>query len=76
MVKDIDFTIGSLNARGINDKRKRMGIFNWAHEKRFDILMLQECYSCENVESEWADEWGGVCLFSHGSKHSRGTMMF
>ena len=36
---------------------------------------MQECYCCENIETEWADEWGGSCLFSHGSKHSKGTMM-
>ena len=75
MGKNYDIAIGSLNVRGINDKVKRNGIFNWAQEEDFDILLLQECYCCENIETEWADEWGGSCLFSHGSKHSKGTMM-
>ena len=75
MVKDIDFKVGSLNVRGINDDVKRKGIFDWAHEKKFDIVMLQECYCCKDVEAKWVDEWGGACLFSHGSKHSKGTMM-
>ena len=75
MDKDTDFTIGSLNVRGVNDRVKRKGIFDWAQEKCFDIVMLQECYCCEDIETEWADEWGGMCLFSHGSKHSKGTVI-
>ena len=71
-----DFSIGSLNARGINNIIKRKGIFDWAHQRKFDILMLQECYCSEDVESKWTDDWGGgTCIFSHGTKHSKGTMI-
>ena len=74
MVMDIDFKVGSLNVRGINDDVKRKGIFDWA-KKQFDIVMLQECYCCKDIEAKWVDEWEGDCLFSHGSKHSKRTMI-
>ena len=70
-----DFKIVSLNVRGINNRVKRLGIFDWAKKKNFDIVMLQECYSREDNTSQWEDEWGGKCIFSHGSKHSKGTML-
>ena len=70
-----DFSMGSLNVRGMNNTVKRRGIFEWAKKKKFDILMLQECYCSEENITEWSDEWGGTCLFAHGTKHSKGTMI-
>ena len=70
-----DFSVGSLNVRGLNNIIKRQAIFKWIKNKNLDIFMLQECYSGEEDCSLWEDEWGGRCLFSHGSKHSRGTMI-
>ena len=74
MKAEYDFSIGSLNVRGINNV-KRNAIFKWLKEKRFDIVFLQECYCGEGDESAWLDEWEGTGLFSHGSKHSRGTVV-
>lgn len=70
-----DFRIVSLNVRGINNKVKRLSIFDWARKKNFDVIMLQECYCSEDDMTAWSDEWGGTCIFAHGSKHSKGTMM-
>ena len=67
--------MGSLNVRGINNKIKRRGVFEWATCKDIDILMLQECYCSKSNVTEWSDEWKGKVIFSHGSKHSRGTMV-
>ena len=75
MVKDTDFIMGSLNVRGINNKIKRRGVFEWATCKDIDILMLQECYCSKSNVTEWSDEWKGKFIFSHGSKHSRGTIV-
>jgi len=61
--------------RGINNRVKRLGIFDWAKTKNFDIVMFQECYCSEDNTTQWEDEWGGKCIFSHGSKHSKGTMV-
>lgn len=70
-----DFLVGSLNIRGMNEKLKRLAIFNWIKNKKMDIFMLQECYCMEETRSKWEQEWGGKCLFSHGSKHSKGTII-
>ena len=70
-----DFSVGSLNVRGLNNDIKRKAVFEWAKKKSFDVLMLQECYCDEVSSSKWSHEWGTKCFFSHGSKHSRGTML-
>ena len=70
-----DFAIGSLNARGLNNNIKRNSIFTWAKKNRFDILFLQECYCSQEIEKDWTNEWNGEILFSHGSKHGKGTMI-
>ena len=70
-----DFSVGSLNVRGLNNSIKRHAIFNWIKSKNIDIFMLQECYCVKEESSTWEEEWGGKCFFSYGSKHSKGTMI-
>lgn len=65
VVHTSDFLIGSLNVRGINTYKKRLPIFNWAREKKFDIIYLQECYCSIADESQWTRDWGGRIIFSH-----------
>ena len=67
--------IGSLNIRGLNKTSKRLSVFNWIKQKQFHVMFLQECYSSKDTESIWETEWGGQIIFSHGSKHSRGTVV-
>ena len=70
-----DFSVGSLNTRGLNDNIKRQAIFNWIKKKNVDIFMLQECYCMEETSLKWEQQWGGKCLFSYGTKHSKGTII-
>lgn len=63
----------SLNARGLNQSRKRRQLFRWLHNYKFDVIFLQETYSTENVEAMWKSEWGGNLFFSHGTNHSKGV---
>ena len=65
----------SLNVRGINQTRKRRQLFRWLHNNKFDIIFLQETYSTKSVETVWKSEWGGDVYYSHGTNHSRGTMI-
>ena len=58
-----DFSVGSLNVRGINDKIKRLAIYNWIKQKQFDIFMMQECYCAKETCSTWEKEWGGTFFF-------------
>ena len=65
----------SLNARGLNQARKRRQLFRWLHNNKFDIVFLQETYSSKCVENAWKSEWGGKIYFCHGTNHSRGVMI-
>ena len=69
------FNVLSLNARGLNKTIKRRQIFRWLHQKKSDIVFLQETYySAQNLKS-WEAEWGGKMIGSHGTNHSRGVMI-
>ena len=65
----------SLNVRGINNFHKRRTIFNLCRERKADVIFLQETHSKEESETQWKNEWGGKCFYSHGSPNSRGVMV-
>ena len=65
----------TLNVKGIRDKTKRERIFNWCKSKSVDIVCLQETYSSPDIEAKWQLEWGGKCIFSHGTNHGRGVLV-
>ena len=66
--------IMSLNVRGIRNDVKRRSIFEF-YRKRCDILCLQETHSTVEDEKLWTNEWGGKCIFSHGTSNSRGVVI-
>lgn len=68
-------TFCSLNVRSINQTHKRRQLFRWLHNNKFDITFLQETYSTKSIETVWKSEWGGDVYYSHGTNHSRGTMI-
>ena len=70
-----DISIGSLNVRGIRGEVKRKAVYEWSRKNRFDITFFQETYSSESDESQWINEWSGKIMFSHGTNHSKGTMI-
>ena len=65
----------TLNVRGLNNAHKRRQVFRWLHERRFQVIFLQEVYSSRNLERVWSAEWGGKVVYYHGTKHSRGTLV-
>ena len=69
------FTLLSLNVRGIRDSVKRKNIFEWCKSKGGDIIFLQETYSTVDVEDRWKLDWAGPMFFSHGSNHSKGVLI-
>lgn len=69
------FNIISVNARGLNERKKRRNLFRWVKKNAFDICFVQETYSTGVIEHIWRNEWGGNIIFSHGSSHSRGVMI-
>ena len=74
-VNKLDLVVGSLNVRGINNEHKRISLYNWGLKHKFDMLFLQETYSCKENEPDWCKHWNGEIIFAHGTKHSKGTMI-
>ncbi len=70
-----DFTMMSVNIRGLNDRRKRRNVFRYLKKNKIDVCLLQETYSTPDVERIWKNEWAGQMFCSHGTKHSRGVML-
>ena len=69
------FKLVSLNVRGLRSINKRRALFMWLTKQKADIVFLQETYSSIEDEKFWNTQWKGKMLFSHGSHHSKGTMV-
>lgn len=65
--------IASYNVNGLLDETKRRKIFRHLHEKKFEMICLQESHSTKEVEKRWKTEWGGRIFYAHGTRASRGT---
>ena len=71
----LQFVLHYAKCQGLNNARTRRQVFRWLHERRFQIIFLQEVYSSRNLERVWSSEWGGKVFYSHGTKHSSGTLI-
>ena len=67
--------IMTYNVRGLQNKNKRIKIFNYIKERNASgICLLQETHSDENVYKSWQIDWGqSESFFNHGSSNARGT---
>ena len=63
----------TLNVRGIRAALKRKKVFLWLHRQKCDIAFLQETFLSRNLENIVSKEWKGLCLFDHGTNHSKGV---
>ena len=63
----------TINARGLNQARKRRQLFRGLHNYKFDVIFLQETCSTQNVEVIWKSEWGGDIFHGHVTNHSKGV---
>jgi len=75
MNSPIDLKCLSVNIRGLNKSLKGRTVFRWLHNQQCPFVFLQETYSSKECENIWQAEWGGEVFFSHGTKHSKGTMI-
>ena len=67
--------IGTFNVKGLREVKKRRKVFQYIHQRQYDIICVQETHSKKEDESLWSNEFGGKIIFSHGSNDSRGTMI-
>lgn len=66
-------SIMTYNVNGLGDEKKRRKVFNYLHEHKYDVIMMQETHSVSDSEKRWTNEWGGKIFFSHGTQAARGT---
>ena len=68
-----DCKILSYNVKGLQNREKRIKIFNFCKEKgKNGIVMLQETHSSVKDEVKWENDWGADVFFNHGTSNSRG----
>lgn len=69
-----NFTIATLNVRGLRNKIKRKKIFHWIEKQNYDICCLQETFFTESIKQDIENDWSGTIYncFSN-SNHSKGT---
>ena len=65
--------ISSFNCRGLRNKNKRIGSFQWLKDRYKGIIFLQETHSVDADEETWEREWGSKIYFAHGSSVSKGV---
>ena len=65
--------ITTFNCRGLQDKFKRKKIFRFLHQRKDDIILLQETHSIDENLKMWKTEWGGQLLMNSGTSNSRGV---
>ena len=63
-----------LNIWGLRNHAKRRALFLYLKNQKADLYCLQETFSSKKDEVPWASEWDGKIFFSHGKKHSKGTL--
>ena len=68
------FNIMTYNCKGLQDKNKRLKVFNYLADKcQNGICFLQETHSTPDCVNDWEKEWGGDMFFSHGRSNSTGA---
>ena len=69
---------GSLNVRGLAERKKRKAIFDHINQNKLDVCFLQEIHinpdlALDEKNSEWAKESGQRIYYSPGSSQKCGT---
>ena len=65
--------ISTFNCRGLQDNFKRKTVFRFLHQRKDDIILLQETHSVHENLKTWKTEWGGQLLMNSGTSNSRGV---
>ena len=62
------------NVKGLQQKQKRVKIYNYVKEKvKHGCVLLQETHSSDNDQQSWETEWGEKLYQNHGTSNSRGV---
>lgn len=64
--------VGSLNINGGRDRHKRALVSEIMHQKKLNVVLLQETHSDVDTEVKWWMWWKGHYILSHGTNLSAG----
>ncbi len=66
--------VGSVNARGLHDIRKRISLFHWINKSDLDIALIQETYCTKEFDPRFNFQWNGDVYHSYtASSHAKGV---
>ena len=63
-----------MNCRGLQDRNKRLDVFNFLRQKRFSLYLLQDVHLTEQEQNKIRAEWGYETILNSYSTQSRGTL--
>ena len=65
----------SLNCRGLKNRLKRLSVFHYLKNKKFDIVCLQETHISTKDLPVWEKQWGGEIFYNQGSNYGGGEVI-
>lgn len=68
--------IQSVNCQGLGDKSKRKDVFNYLHNKKYNIFFLQDTHFVQEDEKMIQTQWGFEAYFSSYRSNARGVAIF
>ena len=73
--KKINFSVLSVNVRGLRKYEKRRQVYNWLCKQggHKGVTFLQETHSDFKTEQSWTNLWRGQSFYSHGTTTSCGV---
>jgi len=71
----IDIKCLSVNIRGFKQSIKTPHRLQMATPQNCPFVFLQETYISNECENVWRAEWGGEIFYSHGTNHSKSTLI-
>ena len=63
----------SVNCRGLNNKNKRLSVFQYVHNLKYDIYCIQDTHFTPDMYQNIYSEWGSEIYLSYNSSKSRGV---
>ena len=66
----------TINARGLQNNKKRHCVFTYLKKNKFDIVGIQERHVSSNKQAEqWELQWGGKLFYSLGTARRLGQII-
>lgn len=72
----ISLRVATFNVRGLNDDGKRLAMFKFFHQHKYDVVCLQETHCGSQASASWwTTQWHGRALWTTSSSTSGGVAL-